>query len=89
MVPVHINDAIPDHAVYVVPSGQALGELPIFIQPTVQDYDKAERLIKGWLVFQDQGMIFTGGRRTRVVLVGWRGLVEAARILVRRLISWQ
>ena len=88
MVPVHINDSIPDHAVYVVPSGKNLGEMPIFIQPTVKDYDKAERLIKGWQVFQDQGMIFTGGRRTRVVLVGWRGLVEAVKILARRLTSW-
>ncbi len=88
MVPVYVNEAVPDHAVFVVPSGQAMGEMPIFIEPVVQDYDKPERLIKGWLCFQDQGMIFTNTRLTNVVYLGWRGFAEMVKNLAKRAVSW-
>lgn len=88
VIPVHIDDAVPNHLIYVVPSGQALGEMPIFITPVVQDYDKPERLIKGWLCFQDQGMIFTGVKLTNVIYLGWKGVVEMAKNMVSRVVAW-
>lgn len=86
VIPVHVVE-MPDHLIYVVPSGQALGEMPIFIQPQVQDYDKPERLIKGWLCFQDQGMVFTGPRLTNVVYLGAKGAIDMAKNFFRRVIS--
>lgn len=85
-IPVHVVE-MPDHLIYVVPSGQALGEMPIFIQPQVQDYDKPERLIKGWLCFQDQGMVVTGAKLTNVVYLGWKGAVEMVTNFFRRVLS--
>lgn len=87
VVPVFINETMPDHIFYIVPSGRALGEMSIFVDPTVQTYDKPERLIKGWLCFQDQGMIFTGTKLTNVVYLGWKGIIEMMKNLVVRVTS--
>lgn len=88
VIPVHIIESMPDHMIFVIPSGQAMGEMPIFIEPQVQDYDKPERLIKGWLCFQDQGMVFTGTRLTNAVYLGWRGFVEMVKNFLRRAVAW-
>lgn len=85
VIPVHINETVPDHAIYVIPSGEALGQMPIFIEPQVQDYDKPERLIKGWLCFQDQGMVFTGASLTNVVYVGSKGAREVVKNFFKRM----
>lgn len=87
LVPVYGDQSIPHHAIYVVPSGQALGEMPIFLEPEVQDYDKPERLIKGWLCLQDQGMIFTGAKLTNVVYLGWAGFVDMAKNAIKRVVA--
>jgi len=87
LIPVHVDATVPDHLIYVVPSGQALGEMPIFIEPEVKDYDKPERLIKGWLCYQDQGMVFTGTKLTNVVYLGWRGFVEMAKNAIKRAVA--
>lgn len=84
LIPVYVDQAMSDHELFVVPSGQALGEMPIFIEPLVQDYDKPERLIKGWLCFQDQGMVFTGVKLTNVVYLGWKGAVDMTKNFFRR-----
>ena len=74
--PVYFDAAIPDHRIYVVPSGESLGEMPIFTAPDVMDYDKPERLIKGWLCYQDQGMVFVNVKLTNTIYVGFRGLLD-------------
>lgn len=86
-IPVHVVD-MPDHSILVVPSGQALGEMPIFIEPEIRDYDKPERLIKGWLCFQDQGMIFTNPKLTNAVYLGWRGVAEMVKSIFMRVVAW-
>ena len=88
-VPVHVDISVPEHALLVVPSGQALGEMPIFIAPTVEDYDKPERLITGWMCLQDQGVVFTGAALTNVVYLGWRGAFEMVKNLLKRAVSWK
>ncbi len=88
LVPVHIVQGMPNHSILVVPSGQALGEMPIFIEPEIRDYDKPERLIKGWLLFQDQSMVFTGARATNVIHLGGCGLVEMAKSIFWRVVAW-
>lgn len=85
VVPVFPDAAVPEHMLYVVPSGEALGQMPIFISPDVQSYDKPERLIKGWLCFQDQGMIFTNPRLTNAVYLGWNGLVQMGKNFFKRM----
>lgn len=87
LIPVYPDTSVADHAIYVLPSGMALGEMPIFIEPQVQDYDKPERLIKGWLVYQDQGMVFVNVKITNVIYLGWKGLIEMGRNLARRVIA--
>jgi len=88
LIPIYVDATVPDHMIYVVPSGQALGEMPIFIEPEIKDYDKPERLIKGWLLFQDQGMIFTGVKLTNVVYIGWNGFVEMVKNAIKRVVAW-
>lgn len=88
LVPVYIVQGMPDHSILVVPSGQALGEMPIFIEPEIRDYDKPERLIKGWLCFQDQGMIFTNPKLTNAVYLGWRGVAEMVKSISMRVVAW-
>ena len=81
--PVYHCDSIPDWAIFVIPSGESLGQMPIFIEPNILDYDKPERLIKGWLCYQDQGVVFVNVRLTNTVYVGLRGLLEMVKNFFR------
>jgi hypothetical protein len=85
VVPVFPDSAVPEHMIYVVPSGEALGQMPIFMVPDVQSYDKPERLIKGWLCLQDQGMVFTNPKLTNAVYLGWKGLGEMVKNFFKRM----
>jgi hypothetical protein len=83
-IPVYVNQSIPNHLFYVIPSGAALGQMPIFSEVKVENYDRRERLIKGWQLWQGQGMVFVRPRSTNVVYFGWRGLLAA----VKSLLGW-
>jgi len=83
-IPVYVDGSVPPNSIFVVPSGESLGQLPIFIEPQVLDYDKPERLIKGWLCYQDQGMVFVNVRLTNTVYFGWKGLIDMVKNVLTR-----
>jgi hypothetical protein len=83
-----VNQAVANNVFYVIPSGQYLGQMPIFTEATVDNYDRRERLIKGWLLWQEQGMIFVNPRAESAVYFGRRGLWGAAKSWLGRGHSW-
>jgi hypothetical protein len=87
MVPVYVNQSLDNHVLYIIPSGESLGQMPIFIAPNIVDYDKKERLIKGWLLYQEQGMVFVNVKLTNGLFIGARGLVEAGKCWLGRVLN--
>ena len=84
VIPIYVNQAVPAHTFFICPSGEALGQMPIFTEATVVNYDRPERWIKGWSVAQEQGMVFVSPRATSMVFVGKKGLW----LWVRSLFRW-
>ena len=85
--PAYFHDLIPEHQIMVIPSGAEMGQYTIFSDPKVRNYDKPERMIKGWQLIHDQGIVFRNPRLTSIINLGWRGVLEGAKLAGSRMLG--